>query len=63
MKKDHDHAITLVYWSVIGGIYWDNGKENGNHSSILGSYWGVGWSGLGSCCPNNAASNGLENGK
>ena len=23
---------TIVYW----GIYWDNGKENGNYYSILG---------------------------
>ena len=34
---------TLVYWGYIGvifGLYWDNGKENGNYSSILGLYWG-----------------------
>ena len=23
---------TIVYW----GVYWDNGKENGNYYSILG---------------------------
>ena len=23
---------------VILGLYWDNGKENGNYSSILGLY-------------------------
>ena len=23
---------TIVYW----GLYWDNGKKNGNNSSILG---------------------------
>ena len=22
------------------GMYWDNGKENGNHYSMLGLYWG-----------------------
>ena len=21
------------------GLYWDNGKENGNYCSILGFYW------------------------
>ena len=43
----------LVYWGYIGiveekmetpsfsilGLYWDNGKENGNSCSILGLYW------------------------
>ena len=24
---------------LILGIYWDNGKENGNYYSILGIYW------------------------
>ena len=27
---------TIVYW----GLYGDNGKENGNYYSILGSIWG-----------------------
>ena len=31
---------TLVYRvGVILGLYWDNGKENGNDYSILGFYW------------------------
>ena len=24
------------------GLYWDNGKENGNYYSILGLYWDSG---------------------
>ena len=25
---------------VIWGLYWDDGKENGNYYSILGFIWG-----------------------
>ena len=36
-----------VYWGYIGivsgniGVYWDNGKENGNYYSIMGYNIGV----------------------
>ena len=30
----------MQYIGVILGLYWDNGKENGNYYSILGVYWG-----------------------
>ena len=46
-----------VYWGYIGitggsilGLYWDNGKENGNYYSILRLYWG------------HIGTNGKENG-
>ena len=29
---------TVVYWGYIGGLYRDNGKENGHYYSILGLY-------------------------
>ena len=32
---------TIIYWGnirVIVGLYWDNGKENGNYYSILEVY-------------------------
>ena len=28
---------TILYW----GLYWDNGKENGNYYIILGGYIGI----------------------
>ena len=41
---------TILYWGYIGvmekkmetiilGLYWGNGKENGNYYIILGLYW------------------------
>ena len=29
----------MVHMPCIFGLYWDNGKENGNYYSILGLYW------------------------
>ena len=26
--------------TIILGLYWDNGKENGNYYSLSGLYWG-----------------------
>ena len=30
---------TTIGIRVILGLYWDNGKENGNYCSILGLHW------------------------
>ena len=41
-KMDNEMEIRVclgVYMRVILGLYWDNGKENGNYYSILGLYW------------------------
>ena len=31
--------MIYIYIYSILGLYWDNGKENGNYYSILGLYW------------------------
>ena len=36
MEKNME--TTMLYWSSILRLYWDNGKENGNYHSILGLY-------------------------
>ena len=35
LQPDH-----IVHIRVIRGVFWDNGKENGNYQSILGLHWG-----------------------
>ena len=34
MKPKREHVGYML------GLYWDNGKENGNYYSILELYWG-----------------------
>ena len=33
---------TPIYIGVYRGIYWDDGKDNGNCYSIFGIYWNSG---------------------
>ena len=36
------NGTTIVCWGYIGGsigLYWDNGKEHRNYSSMFGLYW------------------------
>ena len=52
-KRITDKKMETNYYSILGGVYWDNGKGNGNYYSMLeyigliilevplkGLYWG-----------------------
>ena len=38
--SENDSGVELHYIGVLWGLYWDNGKENGNYYSIMGLYRG-----------------------
>ena len=36
------HRGYIRYIRLYMGLYWENGRENGNYYSILGLHWGHG---------------------